>query len=369
MKIVLITGFVDPKFQYREELYFKRLENRFEMYLLSSYVSPPQKHQKYKVTNLIGKNHFRFIHLFHFKDIIILPLYRKLKKIKPDIIHLFDAQQLVGVIPLLYCLVTKTPLIYEHELKIYPTTFFGKLRYILLTKPITKVICIYAHIIRVVTPAGQNLLLDMFKNNEKVKQKIINKSILSTLFYSDEIQKNHNIYYGTKNFNRILKLCFSGKIDNIKFNNLCIFLSKVNINITNIELKFMMDLDNSQNLYISNLLLSKKIKFKIVGLLNKDQYYNELINSDAMLFVNPSISFFEAIGCNLPIFIEKNQFTSHLESSNIYKYSLSNLQNDFDCFIDYCRKFNYSSDPNFSESNIIDNLTSQYKKIYDTTRK
>lgn len=354
--IVLVTGFVDIKFKYREEIYFNYFSKKeFNIFLFSSYFSPPQKNNQ-KIYNLIGTNHFRVKSIFKFKDIVVFPMYYRLKAIKPDLLHLFDAQQLVGFIPFLYCKINKIPFIYEHELRIVPKSFLGKIRFYLLIKPLIKLYSKYAILIRTVTPAGTSLLLNCFSNNKIIQNKIIE----STLSFSkiDDL----DLYVGFKPKYRIINLSFSGKIDDIKFELLINFLnllpSKLNCDV---HFHFILDLTKKQ-IEIINSIINIKVDFKAIyyGLLPRDEYISLLIKLDGALFFAPTISYFEAIGCNLPIFINSDESSGHLNSKNIFKYNYDSFSIDFINFLDNIKSFYYSSDDCFSEENVVKKLEEQY---------
>ena len=357
--IVLVTGFVDSKFKYREEIYYNYFsKKKYNIFLFSSYFSPPQKNNQ-KIYHLIGNNHFRVKSIFKIKDIVVFPMYSRLKAIKPDLLHLFDAQQLVGLIPFLYCKIHNIPFIYEHELRIIPKSILGKIRFYLLIKPLIKLYSKNAILIRTVTPAGTSLLLNCFNNNEIIKNKIIE----STLSFSktDDLE----LYIGYKPNARIINLAFSGKIDNVKFDLLIIFLNLLPSNLnSNIIFHFILDLTKKQIEKV-NSIINKKCNFEAIyhGLLPRDKYLNLLIKLDGALFVAPTISYFEAIGCNLPIFINSDESSDHLNSRNIFKYKYDSLSNDFIIFLNSIKSFYYSSDDCFSEENVVKKLEEQYLSI------
>lgn len=357
--IVLVTGFVDSKFKYREEIYYNYFsKKKYNIFLFSSYFSPPQKNNQ-KIYNLIGNNHFRVKSIFKIKDIVVFPLYSRLKAIKPDLLHLFDAQQLVGLIPFLYCKIHNIPFIYEHELRIIPKSILGKIRFYLLIRPLIKLYSKNAILIRTVTPAGTSLLLNCFNNNEIIQNKIIE----STLSFSkiDDLE----LYIGFKPKARIINLAFSGKIDDVKFELLIIFLNLLPSNLNgNIVFHFILDLTKKQ-IEIVNSIINKKCDFEAIyhGLLPRDKYLNLLIKLDGALFVAPTISYFEAIGCNLPIFINSDESSDHLYSKNIFKYKYDSFSFDFINFLNSIKSFYYSSDDSFSEENVVKKLEEQYLSI------
>ncbi len=362
-KIVLITGFIDKSFKYREEIYFKYfLDKKYDIYLFSSFFSPPQKNNK-KVFSRLNHKHFRIRSFIKFKDIVIFPLFFRLRKIKPDLIHLFDAQQLVGFIPFLYSKFYSVPFIYEHELRIIPTGIFGRIRFILFTKPLIKLYSNHAALVRTVTPAGKNLILKCFnKNNCEIEDKIV----ITSLPFS--FNDNLFLFSGLKSSSRILNLSFSGKIDDFKFQLLLSILNSiVSIENESVVFHFVFDLNQKQIEKINEIFNKSKL-FKIVyhGLLSQEKYLELIVNFDAMLFVSPTISYFEAIGLNLLIFIKSDSTSDHLNSKNIIKYKPETIISDFLFFLDYVRNFFYSTDSQFSQDTVVKQLEKQYLTIIES---
>ena len=363
MKVVLITGFVDSRFQYREEFYFKRLKSEFDIYLYSSNFSPPQKFNSI-ITQIIDSNHSRFKSIIKFKDIVVLPIFSSLRKLNPDIVHIFDAQQVVGLIPFIYAILYKKILIYEHELKEYPIGFLGKIRFLFITKPLIRLYSNYSTLIRVVTPAARNIIIESQINSSRAKS-LESKIFLTTLFFSDTIKNTYDLSFGFKSNTRLISICFSGKVDELKFKRLISFFEIID-NVSNqICFNFLMDFTDYQISILNKLLISKFIIFKHFGLVDNEKYYKHLATSDGLVFVNPTISYFEAIGFNLPILVENNAFSSHLNSKNIFKYHLNSLNYDFKNYIENVKNFYYSSDSQFSEIAVINDLKNQYKSLYE----
>ncbi len=148
---------------------------------------------------------------------------------------------------------------------------------------------------------------------------------------------------------------------------LSILNSIVSIENESVVFHFVFDLNQKQIEKINEIFNKSKL-FKIVyhGLLSQEKYLELIVNFDAMLFVSPTISYFEAIGLNLPIFIKSDSNSDHLNSKNIIKYKPETIISDFLFFLDYVRNFFYSTDSQFSQDTVVKQLEKQYLTIIES---
>jgi len=173
------------------------------------------------------------------------------------------------------------------------------------------------------------------------------------------------LFTGFKSDSRILNLAFSGKVDDLKFSLIINFLNSIiDIKTSKIIFHFILDF-NKQQIEIINSIFHNTENFTCMyhGLMPNEMYLNLLVKFDGAIFIAPTISYFEAIGCNLPILVKSDENSNHLTSKNIFKYNFETLNIDFLNFLNSVKHFYYSTDDTFSEKNVVKKLEEQYLNI------
>ncbi len=352
MKIAYITGFFDEKFYYREHAYAEYFCSKKNEYLiLTSFLNLPQKKEgrpvdsgKYKV--------LRFPFLIRFKDFVILNYFRELDKYSPDLIHVFDAQQGVGLLAIMWAQKRNIPIVYDHELQRIPSSFFGRIRFYLISYPLIKYFLKKADLIRVVTPASIALI-------NRIHNCPQNKISLGYLGYSDNFEQNAQLpFLFDDQFEYIMT---SGFFDRSK-------------NIESIVSGFLLHWRNNRN---SRLLIIGTIENeKVVKLIESNDsifHYKKFLSVEQLNYLYSKVrihiwpkstsSIFEALKFNDFVILKHGDDTSHLVSDQIVFISDFNMFNVSKKICDLIYKPLKSDNLKFSYNMILSRLKSSYEQL------
>ena len=108
MKIVLLTGFFDENFVYREHAYANHFNKHNVDYLILT--STLALTQKNKVETPYDSGKYKVVRIkpfFSLKDIVFYKTWNNLNSYNPDIVHLFDAQQGIALFGILFAIIKK----------------------------------------------------------------------------------------------------------------------------------------------------------------------------------------------------------------------------------------------------------------------
>jgi glycosyltransferase involved in cell wall biosynthesis len=315
LKVVFITGFFDEDFYYREHAYAEYLDSRKVDYLIfTSKSNLPQKNKSQKIIDSGKFKLLRFPSIVKFKDLVLLNYLKNLKSFSPDIIHVFDAQQAVGILAIMWAKKNGVPVVYDHELQRVPISFFGKLRYYLVSFNLIKFCINHSDIIRLVTPASLNLLY-------KISKVDLNKIKLEHLGYSDNFIQNPQIPFVLEE--NVSYIMTSGFFDCTK-------------NIESIVSGFL--LFWRRNKQIRLLIIGPIENQKVIRLINNNNsivHYNQFLNIEQLNYLYSKIkihiwpkstaSIFEALKFDNYVILKLNDDTSHLISNQIKLLDVFNL--------------------------------------------
>ncbi len=355
MKIVLLTGFFDENFVYREHAYANYFNKHNVDYLILT--STLALTQKNKVETPYDSGKYKVVRIkpfFSLKDIVFYKTWNNLNSYNPDIVHLFDAQQGIALFGILFAIIKKKKIIYDHELQKFPSGILARIRFILFTYPILLFITIYANKIRCVTPSGASLLK---KINPSCKDKIfleslgyerknIEKTILPFSIPESENLISMTGYFDThKNIKPILAAFLRSNYK--KYNAFLIVVGPI--------------LDKKTLVYIHK---NKKILY-YENLLKQDQLEYLLSKSKINIWPKSTSTIFEALKYDNYVILPNNTQTNHLESLQIKlldNFTFINIKNQFDfCY----QNLKISDNSKFDYENILKNLFNQYSSMYN----
>jgi hypothetical protein len=355
MKVLLLTGFFDENFVYREHAYAQYFEkNNIEYTILTSTLPLSQKKQKNKPQDSGKYNIVRKKPFFSFRDIVFFNVSKQLKKINPDIIHLFDAQQGIALFGILFSIFFNKIVVYDHELQGIPSGKLARIRFYLLTYPILQFVTSKADKIRCVTPGGLQLL-------KRVNPKCESKITLEPLGYNlkEEIKVELPfVIPATQNL-----ISMTGYFD-------------IKKNIKPILAAFVRSNSLSHNAYfviIGPIFDSKVLKF--IKKHNRIIHYDQLLNQEELelllksskinIWPKSTSTIFEALKFDNYVILPFNDQTSHLNSLQIkliINFSYINIKSILNnCFISDKEhdneKFNYKF--------ILEKMVINYKELYE----
>lgn len=355
MKIVLLTGFFDENFVYREHAYANYFnKNNIDYLILTSTLALTQKSRvelpcdsgKYKVV--------RIQPFFSLKDIIFFKTWNTLNSYNPDIVHLFDAQQGIALFGILFALIKKKKIIYDHELQKFPSGILARIRFILLTYPILLFITIYSNKIRCVTPSGASLL-------KKINPFCRKKISLEPLGYEMKKIANIDLPFSIPDCENLISM--TGYFDTKK-------------NLKPILAAFLRSSYKHSNAFlivIGPILDKKTVEFikkykKIIyyeNLLKQDQLEFLLSKSKINIWPKSTSTIFEALKYDNYVILPKNAQTNHLDSLQIKlldNFTFISIKNQFNfCY----QNLKVSDNSKFDYDNILKKLLIQYEIVYN----
>ncbi len=353
MRVSLLTGFFDEQFVYREHAYANYfIKNNIDYQIITSTLTLNQK----KSEVLLDTNKYNLVRkkpYFSFKDFLIFNVWKEFNDFKPDIIHLFDAQQGIALIGALYAFFHNIKIVYDHELQRIPTGKLAKLRFFILTYPILCIVTYLADKIRCVTPAGFELL-------KRVNPKIASKISLEPLGYEEkEINLKESTLTIPKSDNLV---CLTGYFDAKK--NIKPILAGF-IHSNHLEAKALLlvigpiDDSKTKNFILKN---SNSIIY-IDHLVSQAELEVVLFSSKINIWPKSTSTIFEALKYDNFVILPYNDQTSHLESKQLI------LMEEFS-FIKISRVFNdlflidkFSDHKHFNYRVIIEKLVSDYRHL------
>lgn len=353
MKVAIITGFFDETFYYREHAYADYLKNNETDHIIfTSNCNLPQKKNKSKISDSGKYNVLRFGPLFKYKDIVIINYLKELIRFSPDIVHVFDAQQLVSILAIYWASESKIPIIYDHELQKIPESFLGKLRFYLLTYPFIRYSLKKSSLIRIVTPAALNLLNRIYKVD-------VEKINMEHLGYSSNFKLDSNLPFIIENSSYYIMT--SGYFDTSK-------------NLESIIAGFLLSCRNNYKLKLLIIGPIENVKLKrIIEKENRILHYENYLNFEQLNYLYSKInihiwpkstsSIFEALKFNKHIILNLGEDTSHLKSKQISLISNFNLFSISEKINDLLSKPIVSDNLDFSYERILDRLYDNYIRL------
>ncbi len=353
MKIVLLTGFFDENFVYREHAYADYFKKNYVNYIIIT--STLRLSQKTKHGKLADSGKYKILRnspFFSLKDIVFFNAFKDLNSYNPDIVHLFDAQQGIALFGIIYAIFKRKKIVYDHELQKIPNGFLARVRFVLLTYPILLIATIFANKIRCVTPSGYILL-------KKINPFCINKISLQPLGYVRKNIGQTNLPFTLPDSDNIISM--TGYFDKYK-------------DIKPILAAFLRSNFEKFNAYF--IIIGPIFDNKIIEFIKKYKrliYYDQLLKQDELEFVlkNSKINIwpkststiFEALKYDNYVILPSNLQTNHLNSLQIKLIEDFKFQKIKDQ-INFCyQNLKISDNCNFNYDYILKNLLSDYKLI------
>ena len=327
MRIVHVEGFHDNWMQYRSVHYMTELKRKgFDVSVLTSTLNFPHLNltvndqQKLNRTDsALGYRIVRVKPLIKVRDIIIFNFIPHLQSLKPDIVHIYEARQLLSFFVALYCVLFRIPYVYEHEQRTSGIKLRGRIYSFFLVNPLIFFIALNASLIRGVTPGSLEYV-----------RKLLGVNWCNTKFSLSTLAYDPSIFYPSYSLRE------EGRRDLDASNTLIIGVTGKFLDYKRIDVV----LNSFSRSRRSDLLLIVKGKFQSYGhfdmlrkqyshisniILVHDFLSTEMLNKfynmcDFMLWTYPTNSFFEALGTRTPIIVPFGSATEHLYSSNIIHY-------------------------------------------------
>lgn len=375
MKILHIAGWAPRGTNYRHVYYINEFNDKNNVLFLCA--DSEYKKGIYYSDNDLGveKNIIRQKPFFKMGTMVIYPFRKILNNFNPDVVHIYEVLHLVSFFAIIYCYIKRIPILYEHEQRDHGLTVRGKIRSFIFSNILIRIINPLIAEIRVATPGASNFLQNYGINKNKI--------YISSLAYNSNINKFNNEervrfreFYSIPFDKKII--CTTGSFSSEKKIGIIINAFKNSLSIRNdiylliigkIECKIveesLKELPIDSYLYIQNFLSTID--------LNK-----AYCASDLGIWVNPTISYFEALGTGLKILIPFGEVTNHLTSplinfygkngsvdlrSNFAKYNDSNVDEIKKIITSICFDENRNAEKKYSSTEIAKYLSFQYQNI------
>ena len=355
MRVVIITGFFDEQFIYREHAYANYFNKSLINYtILTSTLPLSQK----KSARTIDSNKYNIVRIkpfFSLKDIVFFNFRKELNTIKPDIIHLFDAQQGIALLGAIYAYFNNVKIVYDHELQGLPKGVLARLRFFFLSAPILFLVTFLSDRIRCVTPAGYDLI-------KCLNPWCISKIRLEPLGYEYKNQTYSLINFDlpvTKNL-----VSITGYID-IKKNIRPIIAGFVRSNPTHHDAVLLIvgPIDD-----IKTKLFIQKFSKNIIHydkLVNQKILEFILLNSKINIWPKSTSTIFEALKYDNFVILPNNNQTSHLISNQLILLKNFNFLNISKNLNDLYSREKVSDHMHFDYQIILKRMLSDYRILYN----
>lgn len=300
MRILIVTGFFDSNYLYREGILYDELVKNHEVLIISSNYALPQKPK-----GLPKNGNFNLIRFkgFRLKDIIFSFYLKELKKYNPEVIFTYDAQQGFGLLASIWGKLNNKIIYYDHELQEIPKSTLGFIRYIFLTKNFIRIQAFCSKYVYCVTPNAEKLLNSIGIRN----------IVKGNLHYSNNFSLS--IYPGF-NFNKDFKYLITSGF----------FSSEKKIEVIIQSFLEARNSDSSLKLIIAGIIENPETenfldKFQDIHYTKKMISVEELNylfkNADIGIWSKSTATIFESLKFNIHIILPHQGDTSHLKSKQI----------------------------------------------------
>ncbi len=317
MKILHCVGWTDTGLHYRQNYYVNELSKSVEVILLTS--SSAHKRTFQTSVDRVESNEPRYLirrhALFDWKGMIVFKFMDVFESFKPDVVHLYEASQGVTYLLAKACVRMNIPYVYEHEQRSDGTTIFRILQAKLLTKPWVRFAARNAGLVRVVTPGAAEYIGRISGRQNCYIGTLAYDPQRS--FYSAELRESFRREFA---LGRKTALCITGTFPIEK---------RIDVLVEAFCAASMVRKDLM--LFVAGSIQAAiKEKLQLQGVSNNVVYFGRMLNGeqlnrlfcgcDAAIWTKPTISFFEAIGTGLKIYIPFGSGTSHLDGKLVNHY-------------------------------------------------
>jgi hypothetical protein len=375
MKILHCVGWTDLEFNYRQNYYTSELSKTDEVILLTSFGSHKPKFAGRN--DAIIESEPEYIHrrkaLIDWKGFIYFKFMDVLLNFKPDIVHLYEAGQGVTYMLARACVKLNIPYVYEHEQRSDGISLLSRIRSRLFIRRWIRWAAANAELVRVVTPGAASYVEDI--SGKKCCHVTTLAFDTSRSFFDSSLRESFRSEF---NISNRTALCITGTFP---------WAKRIDI-VLSAFIDALVDRPDLI-LFVAGLIPAAQ-KDKITSFVSHTNiiFFDRMLNGaelnrlfcgcDAALWTKPTISFFEALGTGLPIYIPYGQGTSHLDGELITHFGKSGgieeretVISDADIIRDELTNLMVGlkiisarlPDNRFTSSNIVFHLRQQYVKI------
>jgi len=302
-----------PEHQYRENFYPKYMKAfGHDVFVLTSDIYYPFgdsfKQRRRKIIELSQFDPEYVIRekvIFSFHDIVYFKYKDVIKNINPDIVHIFEARQLVTYLVAKFCFKCGIPVVYEHEQRSNGISLKTKLRNLLTSERWIKKTVNFSKMVRVLNPESINYLKRI---NANLDGKFID---MATLGFEPEVF-NYN-----ENYRQIYR-----KSIGLKNNDILVVTSGKNLGLKKVDI-IINAVEKIRDIGIKNIYLllvgtNKRKKFHSKDyiihkpLVNKEKLAMIFNAADIVTWTRYTVSYFQALGCGSVILVPKTDYTEFL---------------------------------------------------------